>query len=131
MQGDRERLVLEKELAQAKKEAAALLKKHKLAMQENEVLAAEREVLSRAVGHKGLPEEAQLMNRVIESARRDFASKQELYEKESVRLKKNVTRREKMIDKLQERLQTTIGERQGWKKCAHGARFQAVRRPRY
>ena len=84
------------------------MEKHKPAMQEKKILAEEREVLSRAVGHKGLPEEAQLMNRVIESARRDFASKQELYEKESVRLKKNVTRREKMIDKLQERLKVSV-----------------------
>ena len=57
------------------------MKKHKLAMQENEVLAAEREVLSRAVGHKGLPEGAQLMDRVIESVRREMAPKQGLYEK--------------------------------------------------
>ena len=47
-------------------------------MQENKVLAAEREVLSRAVGHKGQPEGAQLMGRSIENARREMASKQEL-----------------------------------------------------
>ena len=69
-------------------------------MQESKVLAPEREVLSRAVGHKGQPEGAQLMGRVIESVRLEMASKQELYEKESVRLKRNVTHREKMIDKL-------------------------------
>ena len=77
-------------------------------MQENKVLAAEREVLSRAVGHKGQPEGAQLMGRAIENARREMASKQELNEKESMRLKRSVTHREKMIDKLQERLHDSV-----------------------
>ena len=55
VQGDRERLFLEKELAQAKKEAAALLKKHKLSMQENKVLAAEREVFPEPSATRACP----------------------------------------------------------------------------
>jgi hypothetical protein len=46
VQGDYGRVDLEKALAQAKKENAALLKKHKFTIKENKVLAAEREVLS-------------------------------------------------------------------------------------
>jgi chaperonin cofactor prefoldin len=48
------------------------------------------------------------MDRVIESARREMASKQEQYEMEFKRLQRNVTDRKRMIGKLQERLQNTI-----------------------
>jgi chaperonin cofactor prefoldin len=50
------------------------------------------------------------MDRVIESARREMASKQEQYEMEFKRLQRNVTDRKRMIGKLQERLQNTISE---------------------
>jgi|AntAceMinimDraft_5_1070358.scaffolds.fasta_scaffold215975_2 hypothetical protein len=54
VQDRRDRVALEHMLAQVKKESAALLKKHHLAMQENAVLAAEREALSRVADSKGV-----------------------------------------------------------------------------
>jgi peptidoglycan hydrolase CwlO-like protein len=50
------------------------------------------------------------MGRVIESARRVMAPKQEKYERETKRLQTNVTHHEKIIGKLQERLQNTTSE---------------------
>jgi regulator of replication initiation timing len=108
--GDCDRADLEKALAQAKKENAALLKKLKRAVKENKVLAAERETLSGAVGDKGLTKGVQLMSRLIESAPRKTASKQGQYEKGSKCLQRNATHREKVIGKLQGRLQITISE---------------------
>jgi hypothetical protein len=86
VQKNRDRADLEKALAQAKKENAALLKNNKLTIKENKVLAAEREFLSRAVNDKGQTKVVQLMNSVINSTRREMAPKQEQYEKESKRL---------------------------------------------
>ena len=110
VQSDRDRVALEQELARVKKEQAALLKKHNLAMRENKVLAAEREALSRAADSKGFAKGDELLDRVIKSVRQQMASKQELYEKESTRLKRNVSYREKMIDTLQGRLKNSIAE---------------------
>jgi hypothetical protein len=62
-------------------------------MKENRAIAAGREFFSRATGDKGLTKEVQLKGSVIESARREMASKQEQYEKEPKRLQSNVTHR--------------------------------------
>jgi Sec-independent protein translocase protein TatA len=101
---------LEKALAQAKKQNAALLKRQKLTIQYNKVLDAERKVLSCAVGDKRLTILAKLIGCVIESARREMASKQEQNEKEFKRLQRNATHRDEVVGKLQERLQNTISE---------------------
>ena len=77
-------------------------------MRENEVLAAEREALSHAADSKGLAKGGELLDRVIESVRRQMASKKELCEKESIRLNRQVTHRENTIDILKERLLRSI-----------------------
>jgi hypothetical protein len=97
-------------LAQVKMESAALLKKHQLTLQENAVLAAEREALSRVADSKGVAKGSTLLDRVIKSVRQQMASKEELNEKESRRLKRNASHREKMIDELEERLENSIEE---------------------
>jgi hypothetical protein len=86
---------LEKALPQANKENAALLKKHKLSMKDNNMLAAEREVLSRAVGDKVLTKRMQRWTARTKAPGGRW------------RLQRNATHREMITGELQDRLQNT------------------------
>jgi hypothetical protein len=110
VQDRRDRAALEQMLAQVKKASAALLKKHNPTLQENAVLAAEREALFRVADSKGVAKGSTLLDRVIKSVRQQMASKKKLYERESRRLKTNMSHREKVIDKPEERLKNSIEE---------------------
>ena len=112
IQNDKERTALAAALKAEKKERAKLMRKYHMIMEDNKTMKAERAALLACLGKKGsrAPTRAmeQLIRPIINVARQSLAVEMESLEKESKRLGRHVTHREREVDFLRSKLQLRI-----------------------
>jgi hypothetical protein len=111
IQNDKDRTILAAALKKEKKERAQLMRKYHMVVEDNKTLEAERAALLACLGKKGpAPTRAmeKLIRPIINVARQNLAVDMDGLEKESVRLRRHVSHREKEVELLRSKLRLRL-----------------------